>query len=206
MLKVNYRVLRTHAEVARQASGVKVYSVEQLATLYAAGTEQVRLMMLLALNCGFTQADLHGLQQSEVDLEGSPPMIRRIRHKSGVYGEHTLWPETVAALRRVVQSRRRVKAAEPGYFLVTPRGELYNRPRISNAWNRLLDLVTTAAPGFPRLSFKYLRKTAATPCVSRATAKSRACSCVTVSRSPATSWRTFTATARLVGWRRRWRR
>jgi hypothetical protein len=68
--------------------------------------------MLLALNCGFGKAEVASLELSEVLLRARHPHERetghtgseadswvlRVRHKSDVYGEWKLWPETVRAI------------------------------------------------------------------------------------------------------------
>ena len=127
-------------------------------------------MMLLALNCGFGAAEVTGLLVSEVfldrphghyDLAGS--FIKRLRYKSAVYGEWTLWKETEAGIRWFL--KRRPETAETA-LLVTERGRPFggqtesgNRnQRVQNIWKRLRDRI---GPDFPNLSFNKLRKTAA---------------------------------------------
>jgi hypothetical protein len=66
------------------------------------------LLLLLALNCGFGRAELASLELGEVllhcphprprevglDPAGTGSWVLRVRHKSGVYGEWKLWPDT----------------------------------------------------------------------------------------------------------------
>src|SRR5262249_6867858 len=89
-------------------SHVQTYSPYELQMLYHHATPLQRLWMLLALNCGFGRAELASLDLSEVLLRRKHPhgrevgcpdtdqdsWVLRVRHKSRVYGEWKLWPET----------------------------------------------------------------------------------------------------------------
>ena len=65
------RVPLTHDELAAKLSPVQVktYTVEQLAVLYDYASPMERLLMLLALNCGFGAAEVTSLQRSELFLD-----------------------------------------------------------------------------------------------------------------------------------------
>ncbi len=95
-----------------RSSQVETYTPAELGTLWEYATPFQRLVMLLALNCGFGKAELASLELSEVLLRKRHPHERevghagsdadswvlRVRHKSSVYGEWKLWPETVQAI------------------------------------------------------------------------------------------------------------
>ena len=101
------RIQLTPAERAAKLSTTQVesYTVEELGILWKYASPKERLPMLLALNCGFGQAEIGTLQLAEVHLReahGHYPLvgsfIKRLRGKTGIYGEWKLWPETEAAL------------------------------------------------------------------------------------------------------------
>jgi hypothetical protein len=169
------RVRHTPAELAEKltAEQVDTYTVDELATLYEYATPVERLYMLLALNCDFGNMEIATLQVKEIFFDythQSYPLsgnfIRKIRHKSGVYGEWRLWPETVAGLRWYLARRPQTKetvvfVSKLGKPISTPTpGNNPNR-RIFNTWSKLCDRIAKDFPTFRRLSFNKLRKTAA---------------------------------------------
>lgn len=163
---------------------VDVYTVDELRTLWEYATPFERVLMLLALNCGFGRAEVASLEMSEVLLRQRHPRERevgyagtdaggwvmRVRHKSGVYGEWKLWTETVRAVEWYMTHHRPSVAPSPavGTLLVTDHGGRYDAPtkgshansQLSNAWVRLTERVRKDLPQFRRLSFNKLRKTA----------------------------------------------
>ena len=94
-----YRIksLLNRDEIARtsHARPVKSYTVAELKTIWQYATQFERLLFVLALNCGFGAAELDSLRDDEFFHEGSDWYIKRVRTKTGVYGEHWLWPLTV---------------------------------------------------------------------------------------------------------------
>ncbi len=91
------RVLNKYAEVSLPAPSPRFFTAEEIRTLYAAAAERTRLFVLLAINCGYTQADIASLEHSHIDWTRG--MIVRNRHKTGQPQEHKLWPRTIALLR-----------------------------------------------------------------------------------------------------------
>ncbi len=81
----------------------------------------MRAMVLLGINCGFTNKDVADLPLDALDLDGG--WINFPRPKTGIPRRCPLWPETVAALREAlaVRPEPREQAAEPLVF-VTTRG------------------------------------------------------------------------------------
>jgi hypothetical protein len=134
----------------------------------------MRLLLLLSLNCGFGRAELASLQKdTEVslgqphghypDLTGS--WVKRLRGKSEVYGEWQLWPETVAGLRwylarRPVTTETALLVSTKGKAMSsrTPSGK--DAGLIAKEWRATLRKAEKVSPGFRRLAFKMLRKTA----------------------------------------------
>jgi len=93
------KVLRLH----RAAQGPKLFTAEDVRRLIAAADVQARAHILLAINCGFGNADCATLPLSAVDLDAAT--INFPRPKTGIPRRCPLWPETVAALREALAKR-----------------------------------------------------------------------------------------------------
>jgi hypothetical protein len=168
---------------AGRSARVQIYSVDELGRLWEYATPFQRLLLLLGLNCGFGRAEVASLDVGEVLLRQPHPNARevgypetagaswafRVRHKSGVYGEWKLWPETVAAVEWWLRQRSSLTvAAGVNTLLVTRKGQRYDAPtkgnhanlQIPNAWLALTRRVRKDHSDFRRLSFNKLRKTA----------------------------------------------
>src|SRR5262249_7140511 len=151
---------------------VKTYTADELAILYEYATPWQRALMLLALNCGFGQAEVATLQLSEVHLGRRHPKygmsgdwIMRLRYKSVVYGEWSLWPETVAAIKWLIARRAADATAtelvlsRAGRPLLETTGS--NRSsKIGNSWAGLYRRIAKDYQDWCKLSFNKLRKTA----------------------------------------------
>lgn len=160
---------------------IEVYTPEELAVLYAAASPLMRLFILLGLNCGFAAAETGTLEPAEIFLGQRHPeagrynivstdvdgWIRRLRGKTGVYGEWKLWPHTALGLRWAAQRRLGIESKEKALIL-TARGESYGRAtrggnknsRVRNLWVSLINrTVRPQHAGFRFLPFKQLRKT-----------------------------------------------
>jgi hypothetical protein len=168
------RVSLTHAENAKKIRTLQVdtYSLDELVTLYRYATGLERLLLLLGLNCGFGQAEIASLQVDEIHLEQKHPhydltgsWIRRIRYKTGVYGEWELWGETVQGICWMMERHGTEKG---GALILTREGRPLTQPtvnnnrnnKIANCWGRLYQRILKDHEGFRRLSFNKLRKTA----------------------------------------------
>lgn len=155
------RIKDTQKDKARRVSAkqVSTYTAEQLATLWKYASSRERLWLVLSLNCGFGQAELVSLETEEVLGD----YIKRIRGKSGVYGEWKLWDVTGQALawwkkRRPETDETAVIVSKHGKKLKTTKGG--NRcGAIANAWVKLTRKIKVDKPDFPQLSFNKLRKT-----------------------------------------------
>jgi uncharacterized protein YerC len=170
--RINIRV--TQAERAKKVNTTQVdtYSAEELATLWRYASPRERLYMVLALNCGFGQAEIASLQREEVHLNQSHPyyrgmigsFIRRLRGKTDVYSEWSLWDVTVAGLEWYEGQRPASKAtafimSKNGTSLQAPTKGNNRNSRIANAWNKLTERIQKDNPSFRWLPFNQLRKT-----------------------------------------------
>jgi hypothetical protein len=157
-LQVRAQALRNADEIAALGKGIAVWTIDELTILYQFASDFERLVILLCLNCGFSQAEIITLRPEEVVHAGGNATIKRIRHKNQVYGEFVLWPETLAGLTWFM-SRCRPSGAAADFVMVTGKGQVYLRQDLANMWNRLVARVQTKHPVFRRRPFKYLRKT-----------------------------------------------
>jgi hypothetical protein len=106
---VPVKVQRTQADRAKITSlAVSVFTEEELRVLWRYALPWERLLMTLALNCGFGMAEIATLQRAELHLDrphphaaqigvdpGPAKWIMRLRGKTDVYGEWKLWPVNV---------------------------------------------------------------------------------------------------------------
>lgn len=161
-----FRVKQTELETADAAQkradhANRPLTLEELTALYSQANTTVRLYMLIALNCGHTQAELATLKTQYLHLAEEHPFVRRKREKTLVDGQWRLWPETIAGLTAYVESRG---DADGDHVFQTRKGKplVWRRPNgnrvdaVSQAFGR-----TRKSAGLmePYHSFRYLRKT-----------------------------------------------
>jgi integrase len=118
--KPSAKVLR----LARAAAGPSDFTADQLKAMLAGASTTMRAMILLGINGGFGNTDIATLDIEAVDLDGS--WINYPRPKTGVARKVPLWPETVAAIREVLASRREPREEKnSGLLFITKRGNSY---------------------------------------------------------------------------------
>ena len=114
------RLPRDHAEKGLEQA--PTFSLEELRLLMRYAQPFERLLLLLGLNCGFGRAEIATLLVGEVYLRQAhskrhqeilgcattheDSFVKRVRRKSGVYGECILFPMTVAGLEWVLEKRK----------------------------------------------------------------------------------------------------
>jgi integrase len=89
--------------IARSKEGPKLFTREEIHQLLGAASMPMRAMILLAVNCGFGNADVGRLPRSVLDLDSG--WVTYAREKTGVDRRCPLWPETVQALRVALADR-----------------------------------------------------------------------------------------------------
>lgn len=164
------RTLPSDAIALIQTVQVQTYSADEIKIILANATPLVRAFVLLGLNCGFSIAEISTLSVHEIHLAERHPhygelgdYIRRVRLKSGVYGEWKLWPETVEAIQWAFNRRQEIKPSH-SFLFTTESGLPYNartasgnKPnKIPSLWNNLHKKL---AGKCRKLAFKFLRKT-----------------------------------------------
>jgi integrase len=115
--RTSKKTLRQH----RARQGPKLFTAEEIRRLIGAAGTQLRVMILLGINCGFGNADCGTLPLSALDLERG--WVTYPRPKTGIPRRAALWPETVQALKEALAKRPEPKKAEhAGLVFVTKYG------------------------------------------------------------------------------------
>src|SRR5262245_37627693 len=151
--KPSKKVIRKH----RAEQGPKLFSAEEIRTLIDNALTPFRAMLLLAINCGFGNADCGNLPLSALDLDGA--MIDFPRPKTGIPRRCPLWPETVAALREALAKRPQPKKSEhAGLVFITRCGDSWAKETAENPITNLMaKLRKKLGIGRKGLSFYALR-------------------------------------------------
>jgi integrase len=107
--------------LARAAAGPKLFSREEIRRLLKVAEMPLRAMILLGLNAAYGNNDCGRLPLSAVDLERG--VVDFARPKTGAPRRCTLWPETVAALRKAIAERPEpLRSEHSGLVFLTSRG------------------------------------------------------------------------------------
>ncbi|QDU96273.1 hypothetical protein [Lignipirellula cremea] len=183
---INTKVRRLTSDHARKnLQQVDTFSLTELRLLMRYAQPFDRLLLLLGLNCGFGRAEIASLLIGEVHLFSAhskreqeildyqttddDSFIKRIRRKSGVYGEHILFPMTVKGIQWALERRREFSDFGPdGRLVVTAKGTALDKATkssnanqtIPNHFNRLIERIKADDNDISKLSFGKLRKTA----------------------------------------------
>jgi len=183
---IDTRVRRLPSDHAKKSlEQVDTFSLDELKLLMRYGQPFDRILLLLGLNCGFGRAEIASLLVGEVQLfkghsereqeilryetTDHDSFIKRIRRKSGVYGEHILFPMTVEGIQWALERRRRFTGFGPeAKLLVNEKGHALDHPTksnnanqlIPNHFSRLINRIRDDGNEIRKLSFGKLRKTA----------------------------------------------
>jgi len=141
---INTRVQMLETDRRRQVTDRDVFTLDELILLNRYATPLERLFLLLGINCGFGRAEIGSLLVGEVFLRephderfqnalayqgaADDSFAKRIRRKTGVYGEHLLFPQTVEGIKWALRRRRRFpKYGENARLLLNKKGEPYDK-------------------------------------------------------------------------------
>lgn len=163
------RTLNKYAQVTLPAPSPQFFTDLEVRQLYEAGTDEMKLYILLGLNCGYTQKDIAKLEHSHIDWQKG--MIVRARSKTRQPQEHKLWPQTCDLLRQLATVPKTSQLAlltEGGQPLVRlsirEDGTPSRTDAIGHAFNVLKEKLNQARKERePKISlpFKCFRKTGA---------------------------------------------
>ncbi|MFC1758798.1 hypothetical protein ACFL2H_08525 [Planctomycetota bacterium] len=158
------------SDVDEEADEIPVYTKDHLRVLNQYATPLERVFVLLGLNCAFGADQTGRLKVNEIRrLKNGRTIIKRVRRKKKVLGQHLLWHQTVQGVEWAMKVRetRSIQPEAKDRLLITANGTSYwrktasgNRARdIPNRWYDLLDRVQQDHPDFPRHGFNTLRDT-----------------------------------------------
>lgn len=121
------RVMR----VAKQEKGSRTFTAEEIKALLSGANPTMQAMVLLGINAGFGNSDCAMLPLDAVELNSG--WIFYYRHKTGIERRCKLWPETVKALRVVLENRPKAKTNETSkLFFVTTFGNSWGKQTADN--------------------------------------------------------------------------
>ena len=124
---------------ARRVKGPRMFEAAQIHKMLALAGPQLKAMILLGVNCGFGNADVGTLPLEALDLEAG--WVNYPRPKTGIPRRCPLWPETIEALRRTLDTRPTPKSeAHANLVFITKQGGCWWKP------GRLKELVAGADP------------------------------------------------------------
>lgn len=158
-VKIEWLASEVSGEVSK-----RTFTVKEVGVLWEHATPLQRAFIALGLNCGFGSGEIGTLAEAEI----GDGVIKRLRHKTKVFGSWWLYPITLSAIAWA-RKHKEVLGLTSDYLLVTDAGKPYfavtkgnnSNQKIRNSWNRLLGRVREKHPDFPKLSFGKLRKTSA---------------------------------------------
>jgi integrase len=111
--------------------GPKLFTAPQVRALVRKAGQPLKSMLLLAVNCGFGNADVGTLPTQTLDLAGG--WVTYPRPKTGTPRRCPLWPETVQALREALACRPEPKdSANAGLVFLTVRGASWRKDTEDN--------------------------------------------------------------------------
>ena len=148
---------------SRNAKPLRMFEASEIRLLIDSAREQLKAMILLGINCGFSQSEISLLTAEPLDLLGG--WINYPRTKTAVPRFCPLWDETVAALQAVIEKQGQRKTSNhPELIFLTKNGNPWVRVRESGThddatgkqFKRLMSAVGIEKPG---LNFGALRHT-----------------------------------------------
>ncbi|HMF17418.1 MAG TPA: site-specific integrase [Gemmataceae bacterium] len=135
------KTLRKH----KAEMGPRMFEAKEIRRMIEAAGQPLRAMILLGVNCGFSNSDIGALPIKSLDLEGGWIAFPRV--KTGIMRKCRLWPETVAALRKWLAIRPQPKNPKhDGLVFLTRWGDCWAK-EVGNpvCWEmrKLLDKLET---------------------------------------------------------------
>ena len=100
-------VMRRHRQQKEQIHGKRMYEAAEIRQMLDVAAVHLKAMILLAVNCGFGNADCGSLPIASLDLDGGWHGFPR--PKTAVERRCPLWPETVQAIRASLEKRSEPK-------------------------------------------------------------------------------------------------
>ncbi len=150
------KLRRVRNEPRKSVNDKPLYSPEDTQQLLHHANQQLKAMIMLALNCAFGPKDIHDLTWN--DIEGE--RITLPRSKTGVSQTYRLWPETLELLRDVrphdansgkEPAETTCEVARKDHVFITRFGRPWNKDAIAEQFRKLCKKADVACHGFYRL-------------------------------------------------------
>ena len=143
----------------RNRQGPRMFTAEEIRRMIATAGVQLKAMILLGINAGMGNADVANMPCRALDLKNG--WLDYPRPKTGVSRRVPLWPETIEALRVVLDKRRKPKnKADAGMVFLTKYGSRWAKETSDNPVSKeTAKLLTELGIKRPRLGFYCLRRT-----------------------------------------------
>ena len=114
------KTLRAH----KAEKGSKMFEANEIRSMIEEAGQPLRAMILLGINCGYSNSDIGALTIKALDLDRG--WIQFARVKTGIMRRCKLWPETVAALREWLAIRPEPKDQKhAGLVFLTRYGDCW---------------------------------------------------------------------------------
>ena len=162
---------RNHKEAFRTITK-DTYNVEQLVILADNVDDFGKALIAVCVNCAFGAGEIGQWPTNLFTLHKAHPHAKEVefdstdrdswitgpRHKTGIYGEHLLWPQVATVIEPLLDGRP--------YLPMTKTGKPWYRPHSDNPptafqnwWTRVLNRIAAQKThqDFPRLPFGSLR-------------------------------------------------
>ncbi len=154
---------KRESRIAKAKRVDNLFAAEQIHELLDRADDSYRAMILLGINCGVGNTDISQLTRSMLDYDSG--WLDYPRPKTGVERRMPLWPETVTALKRVLNARPtpstkklsdRVFLTRTGCEVVDVKSDGQRVDKLTIRFRRLLQLTDLYSKG---LGFYTLRHT-----------------------------------------------
>ena len=133
-----------------------IYSSDEIHRLLEHADNQLKVMILLGLNCGFGPKDIQDLTWEDVEDD----RVTLPRSKTGICQTFLLWPETLQALgalkeereERIIRLAKRTRLrSDEGHVFVTKFWRLWGKDALALQFRRLCRKAKVSCYGFYRL-------------------------------------------------------
>lgn len=170
--KAPIRLPSDNGTQAFQTTRKETYTPDELAILVKLASPLGRAIIAVCVNCAFGASEIGQWPTSKMVLYHEHPHATKLgwdatcedswivgnRPKTGVYGEHLLWPEVAQILHRFLDGRP-VLPITKNNTMWYRRHSSNPQTRFQNWWTKLVKRSQASHEGFQRLPFGTLRDT-----------------------------------------------
>lgn len=150
------RRVKNESCLSNRSKQKPIYTPKEVSKLLLNAGSQLKLMILLGLNCGFGPKDIQDLEWTHIQED----RIHLPRSKTGVDQTFLLWPETQAVLEQVRRDRQELihrlarrgrERSDGGHVFATRFWKKWSKDSIAQQFTRLCKELKIESRGFYRL-------------------------------------------------------